>query len=590
MNRLTNLSSLTVLTKLWVYLWPKNLPRAKVRLLGAFMALVLAKISLLCVPIAFKGVIDSLSNTQVIPYILLVLYGGLRFLASLFSEMKDIVFLRIGQRALRALALNLFSHLTRLSLHFHLKRQTGGLSRIIERGTKALETLITFLTFNIIPTCVELLLVGVILLWLYPFYFSFVVLSTIFIYGIYTIKLTEWRIRYVKAMNEADTTAQTRAIDSLLNYETVKYFTRESYEQTYFDECLKNYEEAAIKSKVALATLNIGQVFIIGLGLVMVTWLGSYQVIQGRMTIGDLVAINTFLIQLYIPLFNLGFAYREIKIALLNIGTALEIFQEKEDVKDAEEATPLMIKGGEIRFQSVFFHYEKERPILKDISFVLPSFKTLAIVGESGAGKSTLSRLLFRFYDVTEGSILIDEQDIRSVTQESLRSCIGIVPQDTVLFNNSIYYNIAYGNPKATQLMVESSAKQANIHAFIMSLPKKYETLVGERGLKLSGGEKQRVAIARTLLKDPKILLFDEATSALDTKTEREIQDNLRQISKDRTTLIIAHRLSTIIDADMIIVLHKGEIVERGTHESLLAKKGLYYEMWQKQNKNIGAT
>ena len=561
------------------------MPDAKLRLILALSALVLSKVAVLYVPIIFKYAIDFLNNpTNVaVPVGLMILYGCMRLVSSAFSEIRDATFAKVAQRSLRQVCLKIFDHLHHLSLRFHLERQTGGLTRAIERGTKSIETLLTFLSFNILPIIAEIILVSTFLWFMYDFYFAIVTLLTMAAYIVFTLKLSEWRTSYVRKMNENDSESQTKAIDSLLNYETVKYFNNEDHEKERFDQSLRLYEKAAVQSKISLSYLNIGQVFIISVGLIVVMILASQQVIQKTMTVGDLVAVNTFLIQLYIPLFNLGFAYREIKLALVNLESMFSVMEEPEEIKDATNAQPINISEGEIRFENVSFSYQENRSILKNISFTIPPGKTLAIVGSSGAGKSTLSRLLFRFYDVIKGKILIDGQDIRAVSQQSLRRSIGIVPQDTVLFNDTIGYNILYGRIDATTLEIVEAAKQARIHDFIESLPEGYDTRVGERGLKLSGGEKQRVAIARTLLKRPKIFLFDEATSALDTRTEKEIQANLREISKNKTTLIIAHRLSTIIDADEIIVLEKGKIVERGNHQTLLKEDGMYTAMWKRQ-------
>ena len=574
----------TTFRKLWPSLWPQCMPGVRWRVIVASAALILSKIVLLTTPLVWKYVVDDLlANPKVIPYTLILFYGAARLISSLFSEVRDAVFAQVSQRALRQVGVKVFDHLHRLSLRFHLDRQTGGITRIIERGTKSIETLLTFLTFSILPTFVEIVLVCGTLWWFYGFSFSVIILVTMAAYIFYTLKLTEWRIHYVRSMNTNDNQAQTKAIDSLLNYETVKYFSNEAHEKNRFDAALRQYEIAAVKSKISLSYLNIGQAFIMSLGLIAVMIVASRGITQNTMTTGDLIAVNIFLIQLGIPLFNLGFAYREIKLALVNLEEMFHLLDEPQDIKDISNAKPIAFHGGKIVFDNVSFAYQSDRPILMNLSFTVPAGKTLAVVGTSGAGKSTLSRLLFRFYDVSAGSILIDNQDIRHVTQTSVRDLIGIVPQDTVLFNDTILYNIAYGRPDATQYEIEQAAKQARLHDFIQSLPQGYETRVGERGLKLSGGEKQRVAIARMLLKQPKIFVFDEATSALDTRTEKEIQENLKVISNHHTTLIIAHRLSTIIDADDILVLEEGQIAEQGNHETLLLKGGLYAAMWQRQ-------
>ena len=574
----------TTFRKLWPSLWPQCMPGVRWRVIVASAALILSKIALLITPLVWKYVVDDLlTNPKVIPYTLILFYGAARLTSSLFSEVRDAVFAQVAQRTLRQVGVKVFDHLHRLSLRFHLDRQTGGITRIIERGTKSIETLLTFLTFSILPTFVEIVLVCGTLWWFYGFSFSAIILVTMAAYIFYTLKLTEWRIHYVRSMNTHDNQAQTKAIDSLLNYETVKYFSNEAHEKSRFDAALRQYETAAVKSKISLSYLNIGQAFIMSLGLIAVMIVASRGITQNTMTTGDLIAVNIFLIQLAIPLFNLGFAYREIKLALVNLEEMFHLLDEPQDIKDVSNAKLIAFHGGKIVFDNVSFAYQSDRPILMNLSFTVPAGKTLAVVGTSGAGKSTLSRLLFRFYDVSAGSILIDNQDIRHVAQASVRDLIGMVPQDTVLFNDTILYNIAYGRPDATQDEVEQAAKQARLHDFIQSLPQGYETRVGERGLKLSGGEKQRVAIARMLLKQPKIFVFDEATSALDTRTEKEIQENLKVISSHHTTLIIAHRLSTIIDADDILVLEGGQIAEQGNHETLLLKGGLYAAMWQRQ-------
>lgn len=575
--------------RLWPFLWPRDLKGAKGRLVIAVLALVISKSTLVLVPLIFKSIIDALSGHKSMcsVFMWVGLYGFVRILSSFFSEIRDTTFASVTQRALRQVGLDVFDHLHRLSLRFHIARHTGGVSRIIERGTKAIETLMTFLTFNIVPTALEMLMVSIAMSVMYDVRYTFIIAVTMLLYILYTLKLTEWRIRYVREMNSADTGAQSKAIDSLLNYETVKYFGNELHELNRFDAGLQIYEKAAIQNKWSLSYLNFGQAIILSLGLIAIVGLAALDVQKGLMTTGDLVAINTFLFQLTIPLFNLGFAYREIKLSLVNIEEMFELLNEPREICDSQDAAEIAeIKTG-VMFNHVDFYYDPDRAILKDMNFSIPVGHTLAVVGSSGAGKSTLARLLFRFYDVIGGSVTIDGIDIRKISQKSLRAMIGIVPQDTVLFNDTIYYNIAYGNPNATEAEIIEVAKKAEIYDFIESLPQKFETRVGERGLRLSGGEKQRVAIARTLLKKPVFFIFDEATSALDTKTEKLIQDNLERISKDKTTLIIAHRLSTVIHADTILVLDKGSVAEIGRHDELLGKGGLYAQMWQRQQQEI---
>ncbi|ODT98074.1 MAG: metal ABC transporter permease [Rhodospirillales bacterium SCN 65-16] len=553
----------------------------------ALAMLVLAKVVAVYVPLLYKQAVDALGSTAAqavaVPVVLILAYGAARVLSQAFGEIRDAVFAPVSQRAIRNLALEVFDHLHALSLRYHLERQTGGLSRVIERGTQGMEFLIRFTTFNILPTLLEIALVGGILWSLYDWRFSAVTLVVIAGYVVFSIMLSEWRIKFVRRMNDADTEANAKAIDSLLNYETVKYFGNEVHEARRFDVGRRRYEIAAIRSSRTLSLLNVGQGTIISIGLVAVMVMAGSGVVQGTMTIGDFVAVNTFLIQLYMPLNMLGFAYREIRNALVNMEKMFGLLEVPAEIADRPGAPALKVEGGEIVFDHVDFHYEPTRPILHDVSFRVPAGNTVAIVGSSGAGKSTVSRILFRFYDVASGSVRIDGQDIRDVTQSSLRAAIGVVPQDTVLFNDTIYYNIAYGRPDATREEVEQAARLARIHDFIMALPQGYEATVGERGLKLSGGEKQRVAIARTILKNPAILLFDEATSALDTRTEQEIQRSLEEVSRGRTTVVIAHRLSTIINADEIIVLDRGRVVERGHHADLLAMNGAYAEMWRRQ-------
>jgi ATP-binding cassette subfamily B protein len=518
-----------------------------------------------------------------VPLGLLIAYGLARIATQLFSELRDGIFARVAQRAIRNVALQTFRHLHALSLKFHLDRQTGGLTRAIERGAKGIEFLLFFVLFNVLPTLIEIALVCGILWALYDWRFALATALTIGGYVWYTLSVTEWRIKYRREMNESDQTANTKAVDSLLNFETVKYFNNEEHEARRYDVALQAYEHAAVKSRTSLAALNIGQAVIIAIGVTVMMTMAAYGVAGGTMTVGDFVLVNAYLIQLYLPLNFLGTVYREIRQSLIDMEQMFALLRVDVDVEDKPGAPPLQVKAGEIAFDDVVFGYDPRRPILKGISFRVPAGKTLAIVGPSGAGKSTVSRLLFRFYDVTGGRIRIDGQDIREVQQQSLRSSIGIVPQDTVLFNDTVEYNIAYGKPGATHAEIEQAAWMAHISDFIAKLPDGYKTRVGERGLKLSGGEKQRVAIARTILKSPPILLFDEATSALDTQTEREIQSNLKELSRDRTTLVIAHRLSTIVDADEIIVLSDGRIAERGRHGELLQQDGIYAAMWWRQ-------
>ena len=578
---------LSTLRTLLPYLWPKDSLNLRMRVVIAIVLLVAAKLVTVTVPVFYKHAVDALSPgagaVLAVPIALLFGYGLARILAQGFGELRNAVFARVEQRAVRQAALATFSHLHRLSLRFHLDRKTGGVSRAIERGVRGIEFLLNFLLFNILPTLFEILLVCGILWSLYSVWFALVTLATIGCYIAWTLIVTEWRIQYRRQMNETDSEAHTRAIDSLLNFETVKYFGNEAHEARRFDSALAAYEEASVKSTTTLSLLNVGQGAIIAAGLVAVMILAGYGVAAGTMTVGDFVLVNTYMIQLYMPLNLLGFVYREIKRSLTDLEQMFRLLGETAEIADAPNAPPLAVGGGEIVFDNVHFAYDERRPVLDGISFTVAPGKSVAIVGPSGAGKSTISRLLFRFYEVTGGRILIDGQDIRAVSQASLRAAIGMVPQDTVLFNDTVYYNIAYGRPAAAPSEVEAAARLARIHDFVTHQPDGYQTMVGERGLKLSGGEKQRVAIARTILKDPAILLFDEATSALDTHTEREIQESLAEVSTNRTTLIIAHRLSTVVDADEIIVLEAGRIVERGHHTHLLAMGGVYAGMWTRQ-------
>jgi len=577
----TNRNDWKTIRTLLPYLWEF---RGRVAL--ALTLLISAKFANVAVPLVLKEIVDSLSQPKallVLPAILLLAYGLLRFASTLFGELRDAVFAKVTQRAIRRVASKVFCHLHALSLRFHLERQTGGVSRDIERGTRGIGFLLNFMLFNILPTLVEIGLVAAILLVKYDPWFAIVTFITLVLYVAFTLFVTEWRMVFRRTMNDSDSKANTRAIDSLLNYETVKYFSNEGFEARRYDESLAVWENAAVRNQTSLAALNAGQSLIVAIGVTVLMFLAAHHVTQGTMTIGDLVLVNVFMIQLYLPLHFLGFVYREIKHSLADMEKMFTLLEENTEVKDKPDATPLQVSRGVIRFEHVNFSYDVKRPILFDLSFEIPAGGKLAVVGSSGAGKSTLSRLLFRFYDVSGGRILIDGQDIRDVTQASLRAAIGIVPQDTVLFNDSIYYNIAYGRPDASQEEVIQAAKHAHIHAFIESLPDKYQSTVGERGLKLSGGEKQRVAIARAILKNPRILIFDEATSALDSKSEKAIQAELKEISENRTTLVIAHRLSTIVDADQIIVLDHGRIAESGTHRELLARDGVYAHMWSLQ-------
>ena len=568
------------------YLW-----EFKGRVALALTLLILAKFANVAVPLVLKEIVDSLSQPKallVLPAIFLLAYGILRFTSTFLGELRDAVFAKVTQRAIRRVASKVFCHLHELSLRFHLERQTGGVSRDIERGTNGIRLLLNFMLFNIIPTIVEISLVAGILLAKYDIWFALVIFITLIAYVALTLIITEWRMVFRRTMNDMDSKANTRAIDSLINYETVKYFSNERFEAERYDENLKVWEVAAIHNQTSLAALNAGQSLIVAIGVTILMFMAAHHVTQGTMTIGDLVLVNVFMIQLYLPLHFLGFVYREIKHSLADMEKMFTLLEENTEIQDKPDASALQVNGAVIRFEQVNFSYDAKRPILFDLSLEIPAGRKLAVVGSSGAGKSTLSRLLFRFYDVSGGRILIDGQDIRDVTQTSLRAAIGIVPQDTVLFNDTLYYNIAYGRPGSTREEIIQAAKHAHIHDFIESLPEKYESTVGERGLKLSGGEKQRVAIARAILKNPRILIFDEATSALDSKSEKAIQAELKEISENRTTLVIAHRLSTIVDADQILVLDHGRIVESGTHQTLLELNGVYTHMWSLQQHESG--
>ena len=566
------------------------------RVLIALSCLIAAKVTNLGIPIVLKDLIDSLNinvNSPqallVVPLGIIVAYGLLRIFASVFTELREALFAKVTQNAVRKVALQVFEHLHSLALSFHLARQTGGVSRDIERGTRGIQSLISYSLYSILPTLIEFCLVLGYLAYSYDIWFAAITLVALVLYIVFTVVVTEWRTHFRRTMNDMDSKANQKAIDSLLNFETVKYFGNEAFEASRYDENLLRYQSAAVKSQKTLAVLNLGQQIIIAVGLMLILWRATVGVVNGTMTLGDLVLVNTLMIQLYIPLNFLGVIYREIKQSLTDMDRMFSLLNTDKEIADSPDAKTLQIenhdRGPDVRFEHVSFHYDAKREILRDVSFNIPAGTITAVVGQSGAGKSTLARLLFRFYDVQSGKILIDGQNIQDVTQASLRKAIGIVPQDTVLFNDTIGYNIAYGNPSATMEEVQEAARAAQIDSFIKRLPEGYDTQVGERGLKLSGGEKQRVAIARTLLKKPAMLIFDEATSALDSKTERAFQEELLSLAKNRTTLIIAHRLSTIIHADQILVMDHGQIVEHGTHEELLAVKGKYAEMWQMQER-----
>ncbi len=582
----TRLHIRQTLRTLFPYLW-----QYRGRILAALACLVLAKIANVGVPLVFKEMIDSFADSQlVLPVLLLSLYGVLRFSTSLFTELREILFARVTQRVIRRVALEVFQHLHNLSLRFHLARQTGGISRDLERGTRSISSLISYTLYSILPTLIEVFLVLGILFVRYDIIFVLITLASLTAYVIFTVKVSDWRISIRRAVNENDSAANSRAIDSLINYETVKYFNNEHWEAQRYDDQLVQLEAASVRSQTTLAYLNLGQQGIIALGVTAMMWHAAAGVVDGSMTIGDLVLVNAFLIQLYIPMNFLGIVYREIRQALADIERMFALLGSEREIVDRADAQTLSAHSPvTVEFCAVDFAYDSKRTILHGISFQIPAGKNVAVVGASGSGKSTLARLLYRFYDVQGGSVRINGEDIRNLTQDSLRAAIGIVPQDTVLFNESILYNIRYGRPEASDTEVYQAAQAAHLHQFIESLPDGYQTQVGERGLKLSGGEKQRVAIARALLKNPQLLIFDEATSALDSKTERAIQSELELASRGRTSLIIAHRLSTIMQADNILVMDNGQIIEQGRHSELLARGGTYARMWalqQQENPN----
>ena len=585
---------LTVLRELAPYIWPAGRPDLRMRVVFALIALIIAKAITLLVPIAYKAVVDLLTGEATgkeitavglaaSPVFLIVAYGVGRVMMVVFAQFRDVWFTAVAQNAVRKLANRTFSHLHALSLRFHLERRTGGLNRVIERGVTGVDTIVRMAVLNSIPTAVELLMISGLIAYYFGWIYVVVVLVTVALYVAFTFWASERRIAIRRDMNDSDTEAHAKAVDSLLNYETVKYFGNEAHEARRFDASMARYEKAAIRTYTSLGWLNAGQAVIFTLGTVICMLLAARDVVAGTLTIGGFVMINAILMQLYLPLNFMGMVYREIKQGLIDIETMFALLHEPAEIADRPGAKPLRVTKGEIKFENVSFAYDPERQILKDVSFEVPAGKMVAIVGPSGAGKSTISRILFRFYELTSGRVLIDGQDIRDVTQASLRAAIGMVPQDTVLFNDTILYNIRYGRPEASDAQVREAARLAQIHDFIMTLPQGYDSLVGERGLKLSGGEKQRVAIARTILKSPPILMLDEATSALDSHTEKDIQDALERVARERTSLVIAHRLSTVVHADNIIVLDHGAIVEQGTHLELLASGGLYASLWARQ-------
>ena len=585
-------NSLRTFATLLPFLWPQGRPDLKIRVLLALLSLILAKAANVMVPLVLGDAVDQLGNLDNethlwlgIPLAVILAYGIFRLSSLALNELRDALFARVAQHAVRALALRVFEHLHSLSIRFHLSRKTGALNRFIDRGTNSVRFLLSFVAFNVVPTVIELLLIGGILWALFGFAYTAITIVTIALYVWLTFVITTWRTRIRREMNDAENDIGSRTVDSLLNFETVRYFNNESHEVARLDEALADYEKAAVRTRESLSLLNVAQAGVVTLGVTLMLVLAAFDIRNGDMTVGDFVVVNTYLLQVAIPLNILGTVYREIRQSMVDMENLFALVDEKTDVADAPDAKTLRHEGGVIEFQDVSFSYEANRTILKNINLAVDAGTTTAIVGPTGSGKSTISRLLLRFYDPQAGRILIDGQDLRALTQHSLREAIGVVPQDTVLFNDTIYYNIAYGNPKANEDQVLAAAEAAQLDDFIQRLPERYQTLVGERGLKLSGGEKQRVAIARALLRDPEIFFFDEATSSLDSTTEREIQSNFAEISKGKTSLVIAHRLSTIVEADQILVLAEGAITERGTHPTLLAENGLYAKLWREQQK-----